>query len=91
VAIYIPNIFSPNGDGVNDAVEVTAYGLSTYSWAVFTRYGEKVFETNDPDAVWDGTHRGKALDPGVFVVHLQYVNLESGAEGQIVRDVTLVR
>jgi gliding motility-associated-like protein len=91
VVMYVPNVFSPNGDGQNDVVKIEAYGLGEVLWSVFSRYGEKVFEANSLDVTWDGTHRGQALDPGVFVVHVVYTDQATGESGERISTVTLVR
>lgn len=67
--IFVPNSFSPNGDGINDCFRAYASpGLQflDFQLLVFDRWGGKMFETNDPDGCWDGTRKGKALNPGVF-------------------------
>ncbi|MCB9339571.1 MAG: gliding motility-associated C-terminal domain-containing protein [Lewinellaceae bacterium] len=73
--LYVPNAFSPNGDGVNDAFfpfARTASVREVKTFLVFSRWGESVFEgknfqPNDTSQGWDGTHRGQALNPAVFV------------------------
>ena len=52
--IYVPNVFTPNGDGVNDVFHVTVGGMQTYSIEIFNRWGEKVFAANSPEIDWDG-------------------------------------
>jgi gliding motility-associated-like protein len=67
--IYLPNSFSPNGDGTNDCFRAfAAPGLQflEFQLLVFDRWGGKVFETNDPNGCWDGTFKGKVLNPGVL-------------------------
>jgi len=91
VVMYVPNVFSPNGDGQNDEVRIEAYGLVDVLWTVFGRFGEKIFEANSLDAAWDGTHRGKPLDPGVFVVHVVYTDQATGESGERISTVTLIR
>jgi gliding motility-associated-like protein len=76
--IYIPNSFSPNGDGVNDLYMV--YGvkpefMESFYFSVFDRWGERVFVSDKPDFSWDGSFKGKILNPGVFVYHLKFVLL----------------
>lgn len=71
--VYLPNTFSPNGDGVNDMFYLRGSGLFTVrSFRVFNRWGEMVFEKtlvnpNDISFGWDGKHKGIALPPDVFV------------------------
>ena len=91
VVLFIPNVFSPNGDGANDVLSIYAYGLGEVLWTVYSKWGEKVFESVTLDASWDGTFYGHALDPGVFVVQVNYTNQETGAAGEKISTVTLVR
>lgn len=67
--LYIPNAFSPNGDGVNELFTVYGKGISEIKLMIFDRWGEKVFETSDPNFGWDGTKSGEVMTPGVFVYH----------------------
>ncbi|HET7898880.1 MAG TPA: gliding motility-associated C-terminal domain-containing protein, partial [Flavisolibacter sp.] len=71
--VFVPNTFSPNGDGSNDVFYVRGSGISRVkSLRVFNRLGEVVFErtnfaVNDESAGWDGTFKGQKLAPGTFV------------------------
>ena len=69
--LYVPNGFSPNGDGQNDVLYVRGGGVTGMYWAIYDRWGERVFETSDPKQGWDGTYKGKNLDPAVFVYYLK--------------------
>ncbi len=65
--LRIPNIFSPNGDGVNDTWVIQ--NLDTYPLAtikVFTRSGQAIFETRTGGAVWDGSYQGKPLPVATY-------------------------
>ena len=71
--VYIPNAFSPNGDGTNDIFFINGVQNieRVIKFRVFNRWGELVFERrdfapNDPELGWDGTHRGRGLNTGVF-------------------------
>ena len=68
--IFIPNAFSPNGDGENDTYLVTGKVVEELALKIYNRWGELVFETNDPLKGWDGTFNGKKVDPVVFVYQL---------------------
>ncbi len=70
--IYIPNAFSPNGDGENDAFFAFAKDLTFFSMKVFNRWGELIFATEDKNIFWDGTYKGKVLPPSVFVYYAQF-------------------
>jgi large repetitive protein len=88
--IFIPNIFSPNNDGLNDVLYVRGEGIAQLSFIVYHRWGEKVFETNDPHHGWDGTFKGKPAETGVYV-YLVEARLENGMTVKRSGNVTLVR
>jgi gliding motility-associated-like protein len=71
--LFVPNVFTPNGDGINDTWEI--YG-NKKSWLfvevnVFDRWGEKVFESNDINFAWDGKFKGTLMEPNVYVYVLK--------------------
>ncbi|MBK8969207.1 MAG: gliding motility-associated C-terminal domain-containing protein [Lewinellaceae bacterium] len=96
--VYVPNAFSPNLDGVNDYFTVfTGPGVALIrQLGVYDRWGTHVFsapENQLPDAGslrWDGTYRGKALQPGVFVWFVE-VEFVDGSTEVFRGDVVLVR
>jgi gliding motility-associated-like protein len=65
----LPNAFSPNNDGVNDEFCIQGWSecMEIFNIIIFDRWGEKVFESMEADFCWNGTFRGKILDPAVFV------------------------
>ena len=71
--VFIPNAFSPDGDGINDLLLVQGVGIKLIkSFRIFSRWGELVFEKSnfypgDRSAGWDGKVRGKMATPDVFV------------------------
>jgi len=69
--MFVPNAFSPNGDGVNDELTVNGVCLETLTFMIFNRWGEKVFETNDVKIGWDGTFHGEKVNTGVFFYRLE--------------------
>jgi gliding motility-associated-like protein len=72
-AVYIPNAFTPNGDGKNDVFYIKGYGIQQVkSFRIFNRWGQLVFQRenflpNDRSFGWDGTFNGRPADPGAFV------------------------
>jgi gliding motility-associated-like protein len=88
--IFVPTIFSPNDDGNNDNMCVLGNCVKTLSFTIYSRWGEKVFETNDPKICWDGTYKGKLLNTGVFVYVLE-ATLTDGTVVQENGNFTLVR
>lgn len=71
--LYVPNAFSPNGDGVNEVFLPMMSGvlIDSYSLYVFDRWGNKVFETSELYKGWDGTFRGDMVQEDVYVWKLE--------------------
>ncbi len=88
--IFIPNAFSPNGDGENDVLYVRGQLIEGMLFRVFDRWGEMVFESIDRTIGWDGTFRGKQLDPDVYDYYLKAICID-GAESIIKGNITLMR
>jgi gliding motility-associated-like protein len=65
----MPNGFTPNGDGKNDVLYLRGNNISNVYFAVYDRWGQKVFETRDLAKGWDGVFKGKQLDPAVFAYY----------------------
>lgn len=67
-SLDVPQVFSPNGDGVNDLIFAKGWGLKELlSFKIFNRFGEVVFESQDFDQGWDGTYRGEAQNIETYV------------------------
>ncbi|WP_315818484.1 gliding motility-associated C-terminal domain-containing protein [Paraflavitalea speifideaquila] len=76
--VFIPNAFSPNGDRQNDVFRALVYGPTLqFNLQVYNRYGERVFNTTDPDKGWDGTYKGKPCDNGSYIWVCSY-HIEGG-------------
>lgn len=94
--IFIPNVFSPNFDGLNDIFYLQGKGggwINTFK--IFNRWGAVVFESrggfvNDPDYGWNGVFKGKELNSAVFVYYAEVEYLDGMVE-VYAGDVTLVR
>lgn len=69
--IFVPNAFSPNNDGQNDVLFVRGTCIATFSFRVFNRWGELVFETSDQSIGWDGKWRGIECENAVFTYSLR--------------------
>jgi gliding motility-associated-like protein len=88
--VFVPNTFTPNGDGKNDLLFVRGLKVEEIYFAVYNRWGEMVFETNDKTKGWDGIYKGRAADVGVFGWYLK-VKCINGEESFKKGNVTLVR
>ncbi|MDP4221957.1 MAG: gliding motility-associated C-terminal domain-containing protein [Bacteroidota bacterium] len=63
----IPNVFTPNGDDINDRLVAKTSGLvEKIDIKIFNRYGVLIFQTSEPKINWDGTYNGKIVSPGVY-------------------------
>ncbi len=69
--VFVPNIFSPNGDGSNDELNVQGPRLFDYSIEIYDRWGKRMFVTTEQDEFWDGTFNGEPLAPQTFVYVLK--------------------
>ncbi|MDX2247619.1 MAG: PKD domain-containing protein [Bacteroidia bacterium] len=67
VALHAPSGFTPNADGINDFFKVGYYGIGSLNVKIFSRWGTKIFESDDRDFLWDGTYQGVAVPEGVYV------------------------
>ncbi|MBI5914412.1 MAG: gliding motility-associated C-terminal domain-containing protein [Bacteroidetes bacterium] len=96
--VYIPNVFSPNGDGINDKFQVfTGIGVTRINFIrLYDRWGERVYEdsdvppSSDGTPGWDGVFRGQKMNPAVFL----YLTEVEFLDGQVLLyrgDVTLLR
>jgi len=78
---YIPNYFSPDGDGVDDYYYITIEGETFFELEITDRYGNKVFSSKSKDKKWDGTNEvtGKICDEGQYFYFLQYKTAEANS------------
>ncbi|MBK9764070.1 MAG: gliding motility-associated C-terminal domain-containing protein [Flavobacteriales bacterium] len=71
-AIFIPNAFTPNGDGTNDVFIPVGKNIASLHLYVFDRWGTQLFESDDPTVGWDGTFAGDIVKNDVYVWRLEY-------------------
>ena len=76
-ALYIPNTFTPNGDGKNDEFKVAYTSITSYSCRIYTQWGKKVFDSDDITRGWDGKIGGSNAPTGVYF----YVIYAKGNDG----------
>ncbi|MFI5163798.1 MAG: gliding motility-associated C-terminal domain-containing protein, partial [Bacteroidia bacterium] len=88
--VYVPNAFSPNGDGENDVLFVYGNCIIEMKLIIYNRWGEIVYEGIDPKKGWDGVFKEKMENTAVFDYYLTY-KLITGAEGSKKGNISLVR
>lgn len=78
--VFIPNAFTPDGNGINDSFRVVVNGpdLEIYEFTVVDRNGKEVFYTTNPDEYWDGTVKGSNFtsSPSIFIYFLKVKSVE---------------
>lgn len=60
---FMPNVFSANGDGLNDKSAPATFGIEYYTMTIYGRWGEKLYSGSEP---WDGTFNGQTVVDGVY-------------------------
>lgn len=88
--IFVPNTFTPNGDGENDQLRVRGGNIANMEFSVFNRWGENIFKTNVQNDGWDGTFKGDLAEPAVYVYYLT-VDCDGGESYFKKGNVTLIR
>jgi len=71
---FVPNSFTPNGDGLNDVFKAYGTGLLDFELIISNRWGEHVFSTKNIDEGWDGTVNSEPAPPDVYVYLINYTD-----------------
>jgi gliding motility-associated-like protein len=88
--VFVPNVFSPNGDGKNDILIVYGNYIEKLDMRIFNQWGEQVEKIDNKTRGWDGRHKGKAQPVGVYVYALEAV-LTDGRTVKMKGYITLLR
>lgn len=73
--LYIPNSFTPNGDGVNDLFEVSTVNFKQLNISIFDRWGERIYSSDKIRFQWDGSYKGVMVQDGVYVYKVHAVSI----------------
>ena len=73
--IFVPNAFSANGDGNNDELFVQSICTKEIELAIYDRWGERVFTSNDINKKWNGAYNGEEMNTGVYMYSLKAILL----------------
>lgn len=73
--VFMPDAFTPNQDGLNDNFLPVGnfFGIKSYQYTVFNRWGAKIYESENPMSGWDGLHHGVESPTGTYLYNVQYV------------------
>jgi gliding motility-associated-like protein len=94
--LYVPNVFTPNGDGLNDVFQPKGFGITKYELEIFDRWGELLFSTKEFTEGWDGTRQKKkdvaygVLAEGVYAWRITLTNVFGEAK-EFTGHVSLIR
>ena len=83
---YMPNAFTPNGDGLNDTFRaVPKYDyVSKYQLSIYNRWGQQIFECSDIDCGWDGNYDGKSSPNGAYIYKLVYEEISQPGQSKTI-------
>ncbi len=88
--VFVPTAFSPDNNNVNDKACVYASCLENVDFKIFDRWGELIFETQDPLKCWDGIYKGAKANTGVYAWKLS-AKRKSGSKIDKKGNITLIR
>ncbi len=75
--LYLPTGFTPNNDGLNDYFRANGIGITEFHMAIFNRWGEKLFESDDIDQGWDGYYKGEMSPNDAYTYLVVYKDMTS--------------
>ena len=92
--LFVPNVFTPDGDGINDVFFVDGVNVDETYYAIYNRWGELVFESrelgNENGNGWHGTFRGQVVEPDVYGLYVRIL-CRDGEEFKTQGNVTVIR
>ena len=74
--LFLPQAFSPNGDGVNDQLKIHYKYITDFDLKIYNRWGEIIFESFDPEKMWDGRYKGQVMAPMMYAYVVSYKSEE---------------
>jgi len=75
-SIYVPNTFTPNGDGINDEFLAFGYNITDFTMEIFDRWGEKLFSSAELTTGWKGTFKSQPCEVAVYIYKITYKGLD---------------
>jgi gliding motility-associated-like protein len=88
--LYIPNAFTPNGDGINDTFQPKGSGFTKYELTIFDRWGQRLFVSNDVVNAWDGVYKGIVCKDDVYTYKITLLTI-GGKSKELTGTVTLLK
>lgn len=92
--LWVPNAFTPDGDGVNDIFKAKGVNIQEFQMFIYNRWGQMIFESNDINEGWDGTFKGEACKMDVYVWKIIYLgegyDMQFVEEGKVIDGTVLL-
>ena len=88
--IWIPNAFSPNGDGLNDVFKPVCQNIVKFHMEIFDRWGTMIFTTSDPLDGWTGQKNGSYYPAGVYTYRIDYEGVEAPGVNQVQKGTMMI-
>lgn len=89
-SIYVPNSFTPDGNGINDVFRIYAEDLTEFEIMIFNRWGEMLFQSNSVDAEWDGKYKGKLSQVDTYIWKIIYSDVNTNKK-EVIGHVNIIR
>ncbi|MDR2407288.1 MAG: gliding motility-associated C-terminal domain-containing protein [Bacteroidales bacterium] len=91
--VFIPNMFTPNGDGKNDTwkPQMSEYSKEGYQLSIFDRWGQRIFHTTDTEEAWNGSVDGKRVAPNTVYSYRITVRDFTGQEHEFIGQITVLK
>jgi gliding motility-associated-like protein len=91
--IFIPNSFTPNGDGINDLFGIKGANLVDFEMRIFDRWGKQVFHSADPDKKWNGSHNDGSYhnQTTTYTYLIKYRGIAEEDATELTGQVTVIR
>ncbi len=89
--VFVPNAFTPDGDGINDVFRIAGFGERTVGMSVFNRWGEMLWATAAKEPFWDSRYGGSIVQDGVYVYRLEYTGVCDPETQEVYGHITVVK
>lgn len=83
--LFVPEIFTANKDGINDILQIPNAHISDFDLRIYNRWGEIIFQSDDPTKVWDGSYNGKVIAPMMYAFVVSYKSRDFPEREKITR------
>lgn len=88
-SLYVPNVFTPNGDGVNDVFYAYGEDIIEFHMQIFNRWGELLFESEDLDKGWDGFYLNQLVKTETYIWKIKFKDIQ-GTPGELYGTVSVI-